>query len=259
MSTSTSTSRGTGKAENSFRICSSCYTGVAKPGYPDCIGRRFVGKGWERVAIEFEYKSSNFKQHKHDPKGCDIIVCWENDWKDCPLEIIELKTEIQGMENYNVSRPETEGLSDKNLTLENLFGNTNSNDHVKKWYTQIFEKLIEYNADIWAKFGKQYTGWYSPARSFVSVKPSSKSIKFECYSGGSTIDGAIITNKRFAPNWSKFYVKDDSDIEKAVKILIESHKRIENALATGKATGYFSDGEQFGTPKEIMDGEDDNE
>jgi hypothetical protein len=27
-----------------------------KPGFHDCIGRRFIGKGWERVAIEFEYQ-----------------------------------------------------------------------------------------------------------------------------------------------------------------------------------------------------------
>jgi hypothetical protein len=104
-------------------------------GYIPC--RRFIGKGWERVAIEFEFKSSDFKQHKHDPKDCDMIICWENDWNDCPLEV------------------------------------------------------LEYNANIWAK--------------------------------------------------------------------MESHKRLEMALATGRATGYFSDGEQFGTPKEIMDGEDDND
>jgi hypothetical protein len=235
------------------------YIEEIKPGYPDCIGRRFVGKGWERVAIEFEFKSSNFKLHKHDPKDCDIIICWDNDWKDCPLEVIELKTEIQGMENYNVQRPETDNLSDKNMTVENLFKNSNANDSVQQWYEKIFKKLLEYNTNIWAKIGAKYTGWYSPAKSFVSVKPSSQSIKFECYSGKEAIDGTVITNKRFAPNWSKFSVKNDADVDKAIKILIESHKRIENALSTGKATGYFSDGENFGTPKEIMDGEDDNE
>jgi len=235
------------------------YIEEIKPGYPDCIGRRYNGKGWERVAIEFEYRSSNFKQHKHDPKECDIIICWENDWKDCPLEIIELKTEIQGMENYPVSKPETDGLSDKNMTLETLFQNLNSNDNVKKWYVHLFKKLTEYNANIWAKIGTKYCGWYSPAKSFASIKLSAQSIKIECYSGKDPINGTIIANKRFAPNWSKFSLKTDADMDKAVNILIESHKRIEKALSTGKATGYFSDGEQFGTAKEIMDGEEDND
>ena len=33
------------------------YIEEIKPGFPDCIGRRFNGKGWERVRIEFEYFS----------------------------------------------------------------------------------------------------------------------------------------------------------------------------------------------------------
>lgn len=34
---------------------------------PDCIARRFVGKGWKRIRIEFEFKSKNFQNHKHNP------------------------------------------------------------------------------------------------------------------------------------------------------------------------------------------------
>lgn len=66
--------------------------------FPDCEGKRQIpGKQgrWERVAIEFEYKSSNFKEHGHNPDECDVIVCWEHDWKDCPVEVISLK-ELMG-------------------------------------------------------------------------------------------------------------------------------------------------------------------
>jgi hypothetical protein len=65
------------------------YIEEIKPGFPDCVGRRFVGKGWERVYIEFEYQSANFKAHGHEPENCDMIVCWEHDWLECPLEVIE--------------------------------------------------------------------------------------------------------------------------------------------------------------------------
>jgi hypothetical protein len=47
------------------------------------------------VKIEFEFKSSNFIRHGHNPDECDVIVCWQNDWKNCPIEIIELKEEIK--------------------------------------------------------------------------------------------------------------------------------------------------------------------
>jgi hypothetical protein len=67
-------------------------------GFPDAKGRRKTKKGWVDVWIEFEFKSSHFKAHNHDPKECDIIVCWENDWKDCPITVIELKNEIQRLQ-----------------------------------------------------------------------------------------------------------------------------------------------------------------
>ena len=33
------------------------YVEEVKPGFPDCIARRFTGKGWEQVRVEFEFKS----------------------------------------------------------------------------------------------------------------------------------------------------------------------------------------------------------
>ncbi len=62
--------------------------------FPDCEGKRQIpGKQdrWEQVSIEFEYRSSHFKDHNHNPNECDVIICWEDDWKDCPLEVISLK------------------------------------------------------------------------------------------------------------------------------------------------------------------------
>jgi hypothetical protein len=35
-------------------------------GFPDCEAKRRVGKVWERVRIEFEYQSRNFRDHRHD-------------------------------------------------------------------------------------------------------------------------------------------------------------------------------------------------
>jgi len=65
--------------------------------FPDCIAKRRVGeKRWEAVRIEFEFRSRNFVGHGHDPKGCDVIVCWEHDWPDCPIEVLELKPAMVG-------------------------------------------------------------------------------------------------------------------------------------------------------------------
>ncbi|MFL6387560.1 MAG: homing endonuclease associated repeat-containing protein [Terriglobales bacterium] len=61
--------------------------------FPDCVARRQVAPGkWQYLRIEFEYESKNFKLHGHDPKGCDMIVCWRHNWKECPaeIEVVEL-------------------------------------------------------------------------------------------------------------------------------------------------------------------------
>jgi hypothetical protein len=70
--------------------------------YPDCEGKRCVdlkNQRWEHVRIEFEYQSSNFKQHSHNPEDCDLIVCWMHDYKDCPVEVLELKSQIKHLAN----------------------------------------------------------------------------------------------------------------------------------------------------------------
>ncbi|MEW6713880.1 MAG: hypothetical protein AB1306_02155 [Nitrospirota bacterium] len=66
--------------------------------FPDSEGKRCTslnGTTWEHVRIEFEYKSSNFNEHGHDPEQCDLIVCWLHDWAESPLEVLELKSELR--------------------------------------------------------------------------------------------------------------------------------------------------------------------
>ncbi|HKW75955.1 MAG TPA: hypothetical protein VJN64_10570 [Terriglobales bacterium] len=60
--------------------------------FPDCEAFREVEPGrWQRVLIEFEFLSRNFLAHGHNPAECDLIVCWEHNWKECPLQVLELK------------------------------------------------------------------------------------------------------------------------------------------------------------------------
>jgi hypothetical protein len=64
-------------------------------GFPDCEAKRRTGfEGWEWVRIEFEFESRNFKTHNHDPRACDLIVCWTNNWPESPVEVLELKQEV---------------------------------------------------------------------------------------------------------------------------------------------------------------------
>jgi hypothetical protein len=70
---------------------------AVQAGYPDCEAKRQVAAGkWQRVRIEFEFESRNFD---HPPDGCDVIVCWHDNWPDRPqnLEVLELCKVIQNL------------------------------------------------------------------------------------------------------------------------------------------------------------------
>jgi hypothetical protein len=67
-------------------------------GFPDCEAKRQVAPDrWQRVRIEFEFESRNFRDHGHQVEGCDIIICWRHNWADCPgnLEVVELSSVIK--------------------------------------------------------------------------------------------------------------------------------------------------------------------
>jgi hypothetical protein len=66
-------------------------------GFPDCEGKILYDAKksiWAKARIEFEFKASSFIEHGHDINNCDFIICWINDWADCPIRVIELKSEI---------------------------------------------------------------------------------------------------------------------------------------------------------------------
>jgi len=63
--------------------------------YPDIEAFREVAPGrWQRVRIEAEFLSRNFLEHFHDPSGCDLLICWENNWPEAPMEVIALKDHV---------------------------------------------------------------------------------------------------------------------------------------------------------------------
>jgi len=69
-------------------------------GFPDCEAKRQVGPNkWQRVRIEFEFESRNFRDHGHSEEGCDVIVCWRHNWAECPphIEVVALETVIQSL------------------------------------------------------------------------------------------------------------------------------------------------------------------
>jgi hypothetical protein len=73
---------------------------AVQKGFPDCEAIRQVApERWQRVNIEFEFESKNFRDHGHPVTGCDVIVCWRHNWDDCPkhIEVVELSSVIKSL------------------------------------------------------------------------------------------------------------------------------------------------------------------
>lgn len=66
--------------------------------FPDCEAKRKGADGrLRRLRIEFEFESRNFLLHKHDTAACDVIVCWRDNWSDCPIEVIDLSKHVAAL------------------------------------------------------------------------------------------------------------------------------------------------------------------
>ena len=48
-------------------------------------------RGQLDTIIEFESRSRHFKEQGHDVNKCDLIVCWDDNWKECPIDVLELE------------------------------------------------------------------------------------------------------------------------------------------------------------------------
>jgi hypothetical protein len=67
-------------------------------GFPDCEAlRRVDEKQLQRLRIEFEFESRNFFKHGHNARECDLIVCWDHNWRECPIAVLELKSVVMGI------------------------------------------------------------------------------------------------------------------------------------------------------------------
>lgn len=133
--------------------------------FPDCIAYQKVKGGEKRVRIEFEYRSKNFAQHKHNAKQCDWIVCWQHDWVDVPehLHILELRREFGlGFNVWTVAvgDPYKDLLSNSNSEIEwRVPGEAQSGDIVLS-YLNSPERYIKHVCVIksrpWRKKGLDF-------------------------------------------------------------------------------------------------------
>jgi predicted transport protein len=223
------------------------YVEEIKPGFPDCVARRFTGRGWERVYIEFEYRSSHFKDHKHDASGCDVMVCWEHDWAECPksIEVIELKDYVKELieagANEPIQRPDA--ATGPGLSVEG---------HLEKYpqkVRQLFEQLDTQigvvSDEIWRKVMRRSPGvtYYSPERVFVYVDFQKGGLKLSLFTRGEQLPGVkslATASGTGGAKWGQIQVREEAQLKTALPLLRQSHQLIRDAIKNNEPTGWYA-------------------
>jgi len=215
------------------------YIEEIKTGFPDCVGRRFTGRGWEKVYIEFEYRSSHFRDHGHDPKGCDLIVCWEHDWPECPIEVIELRDRIKTFPNPPIVRPDT---GKEKYLIEDLYEKKKVIDSVKNLFQRFDKEVRSINEEIWSRVAKTTVTYYSPERVFIYTWFRQRSITFDLFTRGEVIDGV---KKQSDPakggaKWGWINLQNDKDFPKVLEAVKRSYQLIKEAIKNNEPTGWYA-------------------
>ena len=229
------------------------YIETIRKGFPDCIAKRYIGKGqWEEVLIEFEFRSSDFVRHKHMEsmkKGtqCDMIVCWEHDWKECPknIEVIELKTEyLNHVEAEDKIIEEPDKITQvSEVNLEDLYKNYNNS---KKLYEKLHSAVMKINPDIWRKVAKSGVFYYCPERVFFNVKIQKQGLRIRLFNSGKEITGVepITEEGNYAQKWGQFSIKKESEMNLVVNAIKKSFELIKQAIKNNENTGWYAEVEQ---------------
>jgi predicted transport protein len=213
-------------------------------GYPDCTAIKYAGKGkWERINIEFEFKSSNFD---HDPDKCDVLVCWEDDLPEGKresikgLQIYELKTLINTPEVPNIQPkdPEESSEEEAEYDLEYHFSRKNANKDVQALFVELDKRIRDIDESIWLKFAQTAITYYSPEKTFVYLTLRKNSLALDIYTGQKKIEG--VQNIKNHENWGALHIRNKNELEVAILAIEKSFGYIREAIKNNENTGWYA-------------------
>lgn len=215
------------------------YVEEVRTAFPDCVARRFNGKGWERIYIEFEFLSSNFQGHNHNPADCDMIVCWEHDWKDCPLEVLELRSIIKGLRNWEIRRPDAGPGPGPSVT--ELFERWRIPPAVRNLYDELEPKILAVGDRVWRKVTERNVTFYSPRRVFIYLRPQQAGLRLLLFTRGQPIPGVTPLGYQAGGfKWGRIRARTQADVPAVVEACREAYVRILQAIGANEPTGWYA-------------------
>mgnify|MGYP000330093579 CR=1 FL=1 len=111
--------------------------------FPDYILEDESGK---KIRAEVERVASEFRKHKHPIEECDLIICWYNDWPDCPIEVLELCRFVEEpYSDVSFSREELAELPEIYRKIDELTQKREGIINRLKWVIYDLDEFIRRN------------------------------------------------------------------------------------------------------------------
>lgn len=189
--------------------------------YPDATAF-FQGK---KINIEFEYLSSHFRQHGHDEKECDLIICWEDDINSVKIPVLELATLV---EDWIEERKKA--MSDYFIYREYNIIPSRFSDENKSTYQK--DILLHSLTD------KYYFDWYDCLAYRLGVTKEHLKKYYPAPKNPECIGGELECEKRAIK--SKYLgIKSNSEKLVAVVLCKECKNKSDCSLGMDQELGYF--------------------
>lgn len=148
--------------------------------FPDSVIRK-IGRV-ETIRAEFEYKSSSFVEHGHNPYDCDLIICWINDFPiDTGFPIWELSTgkypfsfyptnaDCFRVSNYirswHTKRELRRNSKPKSTTWHELLPTLSPEDII--WWSQIDSGIVKEMSNKFQLSERTMTNWRTNAQNLI--------------------------------------------------------------------------------------------
>jgi hypothetical protein len=181
--------------------------------FPDCIVRQRTERGWKRLAVICAFYSSSLRPQVSTLSSCDLVVCWEHDWPDCPLEVLKLrKVRLEA-----ASPPAHAG------ERQRLGGYlTRQPAHMQRVFRRLDQGIRALTPHILSKTTKGRKGaggvsYYAPELRFCGVDflRTGRGLTFSVFTGGQRWDG--VKPSLSAP-WGFLTVRTEADLPRAIPL-----------------------------------------
>jgi hypothetical protein len=206
------------------------------PHIPGCRARRRTPRGWEPVVVRCTVHSSEMRVHAADLASGSLLICWEDDWPECPVRVIELRPVIQRLTRV----PALEPAAVLPLLQELEGALAVQSSRTRELFRVLDQRVRALSDAIEAKTirGRNNAGgmsYYAPERHFLSVefRKTGHGLTLNVYTRGHPLEGV---NPGAACLWGYFSLRTEADLSKAVRIVKASYEAMQLALQHGEAT-----------------------